>query len=126
MNQDEMIILTLTLMRDGTLHLKTDSKSEIDKALVSTLMLGMYQRASGVILHNEKVQIEPVQHSTLPEILPGESVDDFIRRKCSELSKMNRSPRPPCSRDPRAPHGFDRDASLSNDRYTCECESWQP
>jgi len=31
-----------------------------------------------------------------------------------------------CKTDPRAPHGFDRNASLSADRYVCECEGWEP
>jgi hypothetical protein len=33
---------------------------------------------------------------------------------------------PPCKTDPRAPHGFDRNASHSVDRYVCECEGWEP
>jgi hypothetical protein len=33
---------------------------------------------------------------------------------------------PECKTDPRAPHGFDRNASHSADRYVCECESWEP
>lgn len=33
---------------------------------------------------------------------------------------------PPCKTDPRAPHGFLRNASHSADRYVCECESWEP
>jgi hypothetical protein len=32
----------------------------------------------------------------------------------------------PCKKDPRAPHGFVRDASHSEDRYVCECEGWDP
>jgi hypothetical protein len=31
-----------------------------------------------------------------------------------------------CNKDPRAPHGFDRQASHSADRYVCDCESWNP
>ena len=31
----------------------------------------------------------------------------------------------PCSDHPSAPHGFNRNASHSNDRYTCECEGWE-
>jgi hypothetical protein len=30
----------------------------------------------------------------------------------------------PCKDHPDAPHGFDRNASHSEDRYVCECESW--
>ena len=33
---------------------------------------------------------------------------------------------PPCKADPRAPHGFDRNASHNADRYVCECEGWEP
>jgi hypothetical protein len=33
---------------------------------------------------------------------------------------------PSCKTDPRAPHGFDRNASHSADRYVCECEGWEP
>jgi hypothetical protein len=33
---------------------------------------------------------------------------------------------PKCKTHPDAPHGFDRNASLSEDRYVCECESWEP
>ena len=32
----------------------------------------------------------------------------------------------PCSTHPDAPHGFDRNASHTEDRYVCECEGWQP
>ena len=31
-----------------------------------------------------------------------------------------------CKTHPDAPHGFDRNASHSLDRYVCECESWTP
>jgi len=32
----------------------------------------------------------------------------------------------PCKTHPDAPHGFDRNASHSEDRYVCECEYWEP
>ena len=31
-----------------------------------------------------------------------------------------------CKRHPDAPHGFDRNGSHNNGRYTCTCESWTP
>ena len=31
----------------------------------------------------------------------------------------------PCSDHPFAPHGFLRNASHNNNRYTCECEGWE-
>jgi hypothetical protein len=32
----------------------------------------------------------------------------------------------PCKDHPDAPHGFDRNASHSEDRYVCKCEYWEP
>ena len=40
-------------------------------------------------------------------------------------SSGDRDPLPkrvPCSKHPDAPHGFDRNGSHNNDRYTCYCE----
>ena len=31
-----------------------------------------------------------------------------------------------CTPHPDAPHGFDRDASHTEERYVCDCESWTP
>ena len=36
------------------------------------------------------------------------------------------TPEVPCKTHPDAPHGFDRNASHSADRYVCECEGWEP
>jgi len=33
---------------------------------------------------------------------------------------------PQCNPHPDAPHGFDRNASHSANRYVCECEGWEP
>lgn len=33
---------------------------------------------------------------------------------------------PPCNPDPRAPHGFNRNASHNAGRYVCDCEGWTP
>lgn len=32
----------------------------------------------------------------------------------------------PCKTHPDAPHGFNRNASHSLDRYVCDCEGWNP
>jgi hypothetical protein len=32
----------------------------------------------------------------------------------------------PCNPHPKAPHGFSRNASHTEDRYVCECEGWEP
>jgi hypothetical protein len=31
-----------------------------------------------------------------------------------------------CKDHPDAPHGFNRNASLTEDRYVCDCEYWEP
>ena len=31
-----------------------------------------------------------------------------------------------CIDHPDAPHGFNRDRSLAEDRYVCDCEDWEP
>lgn len=31
-----------------------------------------------------------------------------------------------CKTHPNAPHSFNRNASLSEDRYVCDCEYWEP
>lgn len=39
---------------------------------------------------------------------------------------MSREDEVPCKKHPDAPHGFCRHESLSQDRYVCECEFWEP
>jgi hypothetical protein len=43
-----------------------------------------------------------------------------------DISQERVDETPECKTDPRAPHGFDRNASHSADRYVCECEGWEP
>jgi hypothetical protein len=43
-----------------------------------------------------------------------------------DISQERVDETPECKTDPRAPHGFDRNASHSADRYVCECEFWEP
>ena len=38
----------------------------------------------------------------------------------------NPGPMTTCNPHPDAPHGFDRTASHSLDRYVCICEGWKP
>jgi hypothetical protein len=42
------------------------------------------------------------------------------------LKEELRGNTPDCKTHPDAPHGFDRNASHSADRYVCECEGWEP
>ena len=45
---------------------------------------------------------------------------------CTPEETPEVTPEVPCKTHPDAPHGFDRNASHSADRYVCECESWEP
>lgn len=38
--------------------------------------------------------------------------------------KLESLEQPQCNPHPKAPHGFNRDASHSADRYVCDCEGW--
>jgi len=52
-------------------------------------------------------------------------VEDELERE--SLEYLQEGPvQVPCNTHPKAPHGFDQDASHSADRYVCECESWEP
>jgi hypothetical protein len=48
-----------------------------------------------------------------------------LYEKCIQISD-NVKEDAVCKTHPDAPHGFDRNASLSEDRYVCECEGWEP
>ena len=47
-----------------------------------------------------------------------------MKQAIAEAEKQE--PEVPCKTHPDAPHGFDRNASHSADRYVCECEGWEP
>ena len=47
------------------------------------------------------------------------AVDDYLKE--IEIEEQV-----PCKTHPDAPHGFDRNASHSLDRYVCRCEHWEP
>ena len=49
-----------------------------------------------------------------------------VRVPAIQALRQALTPEVPCKTDPRAPHGFDRNASHSADRYVCECEGWEP
>jgi hypothetical protein len=49
-----------------------------------------------------------------------------MQKMVAENQRLGLYETPPCKTDPRAPHGFERTASHSADRYVCECEFWEP
>ena len=62
--------------------------------------------------------------------LQPDSVQSFVNHYTwhikETLKKVEPDQEPKCNPHPKAPHGFNRNASHANDRYTCECESWDP
>ncbi len=51
---------------------------------------------------------------------------DALDKMVAENQSMGLYGEVPCKDHPDAPHGFDRNASHSEDRYVCECEYWEP
>lgn len=65
----------------------------------------------------------------------GYKAGDFARllKRVQDLEQMNKSygqvmdnEDTICKTHPDAPHGFSRNASLSEGRYVCDCEYWEP
>ena len=52
------------------------------------------------------------------------AIDRHCTGKVIQTQQIDESP--VCSIHPDAPHGFNRNASHTNDRYTCDCEGWVP
>jgi hypothetical protein len=55
-----------------------------------------------------------------------EGVNEMTKRATVGITaiKQARSAPPVCDPHPKAPHGFNRNASHSADRYVCDCEGW--
>ena len=51
---------------------------------------------------------------------PEECADNKAIQACKDALET-----PECNTHPKAPHGFNRNASHSAGRYVCECEGWQ-
>lgn len=59
-----------------------------------------------------KMAIESMEHA-------GHLAFSVAIQACKEALEQ-----PQCNPHPKAPHGFNRDASHSADRYVCDCEGW--
>ena len=64
-----------------------------------------------------------------------EALEDIFGKEKKDVGAINAlrqalapevTPEVFCKTHPDAPHGFDRNASHSADRYVCECEGWEP
>ena len=54
------------------------------------------------------------------------AIKEALRQALAPEVTPEVTPEVPCKTHPDAPHGFDRNASHSADRYVCECEGWEP
>ena len=70
---------------------------------------------------------EPVQVCWLSKLQPdaylpnGELNPKYLKPALAEPVQERQ-----CNPHPKAPHGFMRNASHTEDRYVCECEYWEP
>jgi hypothetical protein len=87
-----------------------------DLRRAAEMALQYFENAHG--LEEEEVEIKEALRQALDD-------KPWVKSYCG--GKPNYcTPEVPCKTDPRAPHGFDRNASHSADRYVCECEGWEP
>jgi hypothetical protein len=77
------------------------------------------------------VQKQSCNPSTTPSTRPANRYEKGTKAwadvpNATEWVEELRGNTPDCKTHPDAPHGFDRNASHSADRYVCECEGWEP
>jgi hypothetical protein len=65
----------------------------------------------------EKNEYEPLYTTSLNPL-------DSIKSSKTLDAQPQQAEKPKCNPHPKAPHGFDRNASHGADRHVCECESW--
>lgn len=74
--------------------------------------------------------LELIKHATAPSPNDGgghENAHELAERAIAALREALAAPVvPECNQHPKAPHGFNRNASHSADRYVCDCASWEP
>lgn len=82
----------------------------------------LMQMALNALIGAEIHDPEAVQKEikALRERLEKDEVSDLVDELIGDWPVV------PCKTHPDAPHGFDRNASHSEDRYVCECENWEP
>jgi hypothetical protein len=72
-----------------------------------------------------EAKVEPPSFPTmLRKMWSGGEVQDWINKNWVAQPKQEAKDEPKCNPHPKAPHGFNRNASHSADRYVCECEGW--
>ena len=74
----------------------------------------------------EPVKQEPVAWTNYNGAVNNRIKAEQALQNLSDFHQHMEATEPKCSDHPDAPHGFDRNASHSADRYVCECEGWEP
>ena len=90
----------------------------LDKMVAENQKLGLYDDdLQGAIEKGTKAWADVPDATKWVEELRGNDTPEETPEVTPEV---------PCKTHPDAPHGFDRNASHSADRYVCECEGWEP
>ena len=103
------------------------------EALLNHWEAGEYKNCTGYMAGHIRVLREALAHEALDRMVAENQrfglYEDGPAVKpnyCTPEETPEETPEVPCKTHPDAPHGFDRNASHSADRYVCECEGWEP
>lgn len=80
------------------------------------------------LTEKEQMQLMSIAHQrdiTLNQLVEQILEEEIARRKGTE-STVSKPEGQPCNQHPKAPHGFDRNASHNAGHYVCECAGWEP
>jgi hypothetical protein len=113
-----------------------EQAESLDKLVAENQRLGLYDAPVAWIKKDELAYMSAVAGQGMTEWqtnlgLKPEPGDVPLYTTCQQNRQVAKSATtddetPPCKTHPDAPHGFDRNASHSADRYVCECEGWEP
>ena len=99
----------ITALRKALAH------EALDRMVAENQRLGLYDDLQTAIERGTKAWAD----------VPADWVEE-LRGNDTPEETPEVTPEVPCKTHPDAPHGFDRNASHSADRYVCECEGWEP
>ena len=89
--------------------------------MTTTKERAVMQRALEVL--EQHVEHFDYEHFTsVCELDPAKDTILALREVLAEQAEQEHK----CKDHPDAPHGFCRDESITQDRYVCECEFWEP
>jgi len=106
----------------------------MNKQTLETLAVSPSQAAKIIGLQSATLEKDRrLGHLGIPFVKAGRRIlyqfsdlQDWLEKNKQTTSRSEVTPEVCCKTDPRAPHGFDRNASHNADRYVCECEGWEP